>query len=168
MKYLLVLIAMASVACASCNDVLNGGKPMFSAIDPLLVPYFDIFTNITGVGYYGITAGLTPLDNNIAGQCVLGGTYSEIRIDSNSWNRWTINQKQQLISHELGHCALGLGHINQCSDGTTALDGVDTSCNNGLSQPLSIMNWMMFTPFQANNIGPEYYKALKLNKYVGE
>jgi hypothetical protein len=168
MKFLLFNLMFLLIGCGiQQNDILEG-TPMFKDVDAEILPYFITFSNITGVSPNYITAGFTALEGRIAGECIIGDGYREIRINNAGWSGLSDNQKQQLISHELGHCALNLGHINQCADGTTAPDGTETSCNNGLTMPLSIMNWMMFNKVQANNITPDYYNALKLNKYEGE
>jgi hypothetical protein len=172
----MVLISLGLVACGQePNDILEG-PPMFKSVDPALQQYFDYFYRVTELQPTGITAGFTPLPNGIAGECVWGGAYNEVRINSNYWTAtsggWGTIQNQQLISHELGHCALHLYHINNCSDGTNAPDGTMSSCNNGGAlingvwttvYPLSIMNWMMFNPTQANYLTSDYlqyYQAL--------
>jgi hypothetical protein len=170
MNHLLVLIACSLMGCAQGpNDILEA-PPMFTDVDPELQSYFDNFQSFSGgVSVAGITAGFTTLPNHVAGLCVWGGTYNEVRISDELWNAipgWTVNQKQQLVSHELGHCALFLQHINNCSDGTTAPDGTESSCNEGNGMPLSIMNWQMFTAPQADQINGTYYEYLKLNEPI--
>lgn len=168
----LLLLSLALAGCATNNDLLNG-IPIFSSIDPDLQPYFNQFTAYTSVATTGITAGFISLPGNLAGECIWGGTYNEVRINPDYWFDISVNQKQQLVSHELGHCALFLGHINNCQDGTTAPDGTHSSCNNdqGMpnNMPLSIMNWQAFAPDQADILTIDevtYYKYLKLNQPV--
>lgn len=166
MKLLSIVLVslMGIIGCGQApNDIIEG-PPMFTSVDPALQPYFNQFTALTGVPTTGITAGFTQLPNGIAGECVWGGVYNEVRI--NNIYTWSDpNMFQQLISHELGHCALFLYHINNCSDGTTAPDGTESSCNKGSSNPLSIMNWQMFNQTQADALPnePIYYQYLKLN-----
>ena len=153
-------------ACGQQRVDFYNGLPMFSGVDPGLQPYFDQFTALSGVQTTGITAGFTPLTFPIAGECVWGQYYNEVRIDQTDWPNFTEDQKQQLVSHELGHCALFLYHINNCSDSTTAPDGTESTCNQGYGMPLSIMNWQMFTQQQAINLTAQpaqYYQYLKLN-----
>lgn len=164
---LTALIALMAVSCASSNDLVQD-SPMFNAIDPQLQVYFNYFSEQTGVPDGSITAGFVSLPPTIAGECIWGGAWNEVRIDPDKWANynWTEAQKQQLVSHELGHCALFLNHINNCSDGTTAPDGTLSSCNLGQSMPLSIMNWQMFDADQAASIGQNYYDFLLLNKPI--
>lgn len=165
MKYWLAL-ALFSVGCAPRPDFYQA-PPMFSTIDSELQPYFDYFTAQTGVPTTALTAGFTSLDGNAAGECVWAGNYNEVRIDATAWftYNYSHDQKQQLISHELGHCALFLQHINNCSDGTNS---ATSTCQ---AQPLSIMNWTMFNQNQifrlkfGSNEGL-YYQALKANQPV--
>jgi hypothetical protein len=163
----LLLISLALVGCTNQSDMIQDTN-LFTSVDPQIQPYFDQFTQLAGVPTTGITAGFSSLGGRIAGECVANGPYREVRIDTNSWNTygWTTYQKQQLISHELGHCALGLQHINNCRDGTTAPDGTESSCNNGTNMPLSIMNWQMFDINQAPLITQQYYQYLKLNQPI--
>jgi hypothetical protein len=155
------------IGCASSNDLVQD-SPMFSSIDPQLQVYFNYFSEQTGVPSSSITAGFIDLPPTIAGECIWGGAWNEVRIDPSKWQNynWTEAQKQQLISHELGHCALFLNHINNCSDGTTAPDGTVSSCNEGISVPLSIMNWQMFNSDQAALINQKYYDFLINNKPI--
>jgi len=162
-----ILLALVCVACGQQGDMIQG-MPMFSNVDSELQFYFQNFSTLTGVSTEGITAGFTSLPTNVAGECVWGGAWNEVRIDTASWNtyNWTLFQREQLISHELGHCALFLKHINNCSDGSTAPDGTESTCNEGIGMPLSIMNWQMFNSYQAQNITQNYYDYLKLNEPI--
>ena len=155
-------------ACGQQND-FNQSNPLFTGVDYELQPYFDQFTALSGVSTGTITGGFLTLSGNIAGECVWGGAWNEVRIDPDDWSNYNNDEKQQLISHELGHCALYLQHINNCSDGTTAPDGTESSCNSTSSlypYPLSIMNWQMFNQQQASYLtsnSTQYYQYLKLN-----
>src|ERR1700678_1266067 len=104
MKYLIFLALLAG--CAQPSDTIND-TPLFTGVDPVIQPFFDQFTALTnGVQTTGITAGFLSLSGNLAGQCVWGGTFNEVRLDPDTWASLTVNQQQQLVSHELGHCAL--------------------------------------------------------------
>ena len=170
------LLSLLMVGCAQQNDFSNG-TPIFTGVDPQLQSYFDQFTTLTGgISTAGITGGFVSLGGTIAGECIWGGTYNEVRIDSDAWFTYgyDTNMKQQLISHELGHCALHLNHINDCNNepGVHYSDGVQSPCNQGVNNdyPLSIMNWQMFQSWQASNLAngfsSEYYKYLKLNQPI--
>ena len=150
----------------ACGGCASPSEQLFHNVDPELQQYFNVFTERTGANTLGITAGFINLDDDLAGECIWGGTYNEVHIDPKSWARWSQSQRQQLISHELGHCALFLQHINNCSDGTNPPDGTESTCNTGIGIPLSIMNWQMFTNSQSLQIDQRYYDYLKLNQPV--
>jgi hypothetical protein len=177
MKTLLVLTTVLFLAgCGSQQSDILEEPPMFSGVDPQIKTWFDTFTSESGVSTAGISAGFTALPNGIAGECVWGGVYNEVRMDTSYWVVLTNDgfggseRMKQLVYHELGHCALFLQHINECSDGTTAPDGTISSCNQGHSQPMSIMNWMAFSDVQAIgfvNSNAKYVNALKANQPIG-
>jgi hypothetical protein len=158
---LLILSALLIGCAQQPNDWIND-EPMFTGVDAQIQPYFDYFTAQTGVQTGKITAGFYTLPSPIAGECVWGGLFNEVRIDPDTWYASNLNndQRQQLISHELGHCALFLQHINNCSDGTNS---ATSFCQ---AQPLSIMNWAMFSQnqiFRLKNPSTNeglYYQAL--------
>lgn len=172
MNHLMFMTVCLLLGCAQGpNDILEE-SPMFTDVDPGLQQYFDEFqTPSGGVSIKGITAGFTELENGVAGLCVWGGVYNEVRIDKNDWDNtgWSEAQKQQLVSHELGHCALFLQHINNCNTNgviTNPPDAQKVSCN-GI--PGSIMNWQMFNWSQAQNLSDNpgtYYEYLKLNQPI--
>lgn len=167
MKYLYLLaLTSLSIGCAPRPDFYEAPR-MFSTIDSELQPYFDYFTAQTGISTAGLTGGFTSLDRNVAGECVWSNSYNEVRIDAVVWftYNYTHDEKQQLVSHELGHCAAHLQHINNCSDGTNSATAV---CQ---AQPLSIMNWTMFNQNQISKLklGSNeyiYYQALIRNQPV--
>lgn len=171
---IVLLSILALIGCGQQSDVVQDTN-IFTSVDPQLQPYFDQFAQLTGTSTSGITAGFTSLGSNVAGECVFDGPYREVRIDPNAWNTygWTNDQKQQLLAHELGHCALYLQHINNCASLSDPngqivyVDGTMSPCNQGNGSPSSIMNWMMFNSLQASYFvtvnQAQYYQYLKLN-----
>ena len=132
-KLILLSIALMMSACSRSDYVQD--TDMFNSVDPKLQIYFDRFTADTGVSTSGITGGFTDLSSNIVGECVYNGSYREVRIDNTYWSQISTNDilMEQIVLHELGHCALSLGHIPDLAP-------------NG--QPLSIMNPYVFSPLQ--------------------
>lgn len=65
-----------------------------------------------------ISASLgTVTDDGASGQCLkyTNGRH-EIRIDKNYWDRINANEKEFVIYHELGHCLLNRGHLDDMDD----------------------------------------------------
>lgn len=87
-------------------------KPV-AVVDEVLSPYLKRFENDIGVYTAGINAVFGDTKAPIVGQCT---TYSDgrrdIEIDKEFWDQSDDLAREELIYHELGHCAMGLGHDN--------------------------------------------------------
>lgn len=80
----------------------------------------------------------TDEEVHYAGVCISAQDgYREIRVKRSEWKKISEAQKENLIIHELGHCVLGLPHV----DGQYMISGC----------PLSIMNPRLFTKHQAKD-----------------
>lgn len=103
MRYVCVLISMCLFSC---------GRPP-AKIDPILKPYLMQFETDVNASTEGIDVGFGTLQFPVLGECESGlnSQNNKITIDSAYWAKASNNQKQQLVYHELGHCALGLGHV---------------------------------------------------------
>ena len=161
----IILISVLGLGLVGCGHRSDNYQDIskFKNVDATLKPYFDTFTARTGVQTAGITAGFVD-STEYAGVCVQSGPQSEVRIDNVAWNTSSEVARQQLIDHELGHCALYLAHNNACLQGdgsiTNPSDASKTTC---AGQPLSIMNWQMFYNFQYTVMVShlaQYYYAL--------
>lgn len=129
--------------------ILSGcGQPQAnligSGVDASLQPEVNQFEL-----YYGKQIGNFPITlqdfsklsedvapENVIGDCIVYSTgQKEIIIDSTYWNDQTTQQsdREELLFHELGHCELGLMHVNTAS------------IINGLLLPTSIMDAIHFT-----------------------
>jgi hypothetical protein len=104
--------------------------------DPAISAYFDRFeSEATARGKnidlndQQIVGYFATLENNIVGQCAqLESGGKQIRIDPTYWESANDLEKEFLIFHELGHCALGRSHAD-----SKDIDGVCTSImNSGL------------------------------------
>jgi hypothetical protein len=167
MRYIVLLLSFLSLACGQQQrSDITQASPMFSGVDPVLQVYLDRFTADTGVSTSGITAGFTDLGGNLDGECVMDGQgHREIRIDQSDYNQMSGNDAlvEQLVYHELGHCALYLQHINVCDTDGLMTDPADASKTQCDGQPMSVMNWESFSGaqiqvYQANR--EAYIKAL--------
>lgn len=144
MQYL-CLLAFVLVGCGP-SRVMSGIN-----VDPDLQPYFERFTLTIGVPTDGISASFGNLTAPMVGECILGSDGSRaIEIDSAHWAQASDDDREQVLFHELGHCAMHLGHVT-----ATSLDGC----------PVSIMYPYEFgnTPCYANNKA-YYYQELESHK----
>lgn len=151
MKHLWILIALSVVSCGRNNDhssYPNDGSPHIPVtVDPLLAPYMIKFENDVGVNTSGITAQFAALTAPTVGQCVQYSNGDKvIQIDPIYWATAVLSTREQILYHELGHCAMNLQHI-------VTLDA--SNC------PISIMypNAFGFLPCYVNNEG-YYYTEL--------
>lgn len=101
MKYLSILLLLA-IGCG----------PAKIKVDPEIAPYFARFTQAVGIETTGISAVIVDLKGPL-GACDIWNSDGSrlIQIDSNFWTSADDDAKEQVIFHELGHCAMYLGHI---------------------------------------------------------
>lgn len=100
------------------------GKPNAPAIvEPELGEYADRFEKDVGFSAANIDIIFDNLTDNIVGLCTTGlGRKPEIKVDKGFWERSSDTAREELMYHELGHCALGLNH-----DKTVMSDGCPQS-----------------------------------------
>lgn len=109
------LVSLTVLVCiVSCSEDMDG-EPL---MDEALLPWIERFeTEALTRGVHisiveqGIGAVLAPTTEAAAGQCVVNdqsGLF--IRIDPQYWSRASDLQKEFVVFHELGHCALGRAH----------------------------------------------------------
>lgn len=125
MKYIFYITMMFLYGC--------GQAPKPIKVDPFLAPYLDSFKQDIGVDPEGISVNFAntedynnPLGETI-GECIIDeeDNTRTIQIDKDYWDTASLSSKQELMYHELGHCALALQHIN-----TTKTDTCPTSIMN--------------------------------------
>lgn len=81
-------------------------------VDDDLAPYASRFEDDIGRSTAGISMGFGDLSGNVVGQCTIQGPNKTILILKSFWDASDDYQREQLMYHELGHCALGLGHVS--------------------------------------------------------
>lgn len=74
-------------------------------VPPEVLPFVQEFEAQTGVSV-DVEWSFEPLPPPFVGTC--GG--GKIKLDPTSWEKASPEQREVLVWHELGHCALGLGH----------------------------------------------------------
>ena len=130
-KILILLIILILIGC--------GPKPIKKASDPTFDDYKHRWFDDTGVDAYWVPINFGKLEGNTVGQCIMYNKkeYNKITIDPDAWEAYDDTDRELLIYHELGHCALEIsGHDN----------GV---LYNGC--PASIMNEYMMTIWEVEN-----------------
>jgi hypothetical protein len=110
------------------------GKPEIN-VDPEIRPFYDKFVELgkgmgVDVSKHDISIRFVPsLTPESPGTVLLGICYyddDEVKINREAWNKMSVEKKDALIAHELGHCILERDHENS----TDSLSG----------KKLSIMN----------------------------
>jgi hypothetical protein len=125
-------LLIISLLCIGCGPQPAPHIPV--TVDPILAPYLQSFAVNVGVSTGGISANFAPLYNSLAetvGECI---SYSNgdrvIQIDPTFWALAANSpgQQEQLLYHELGHCALNVGH-------TFTFNGPDGGCPTSIMYP---------------------------------
>ena len=82
-------------------------------IDPELRPYLTKFEEEIGVDASGINIVFGDIEGDIVGFCNVGWKRRSIVIDRSSWKNLEHYEKEELMYHELGHCAMDLDHDDE-------------------------------------------------------
>lgn len=145
MKHLNLVILFVLSAC---------GKEPY--VDPELYQYAKTFEQEIGYSTENITMIFTNLDMPTIGRCTIDFSSNNlIEIDKNFWFISDFDEREQLMYHELGHCAMYLEHD-------------DRKINyQYMELPGSIMNSSFFGDFIFyKNHKKEYKEALKYKRIV--
>lgn len=80
-------------------------------VDEALMEYIVRFESDIGVSAEGISVVFGELEEDMVGVCQSwsNGT-KKVTIDKEYWDMETETQREELMFHELGHCAMNLGH----------------------------------------------------------
>lgn len=124
MKYrFLYIIVFAWLLYPGCGEE----EQVEVYIDPEVQPYLDLFIEEAGlrgmeihIEEYALSISIEQIDReNVAGQCTqASGSYNYIIIDPVYWRAYTEMSREALLFHELGHCILERGHLDdQDEDG---------------------------------------------------
>ena len=108
MRYIYCLAAFALIGCGRPEQA----NQAVITVDAALAPYLARFTQDIGVSSDGISASLVDLNAATAGECIKQADGSkQIQINITWWSNADDDGKEQLMFHELGHCAMGLQHV---------------------------------------------------------
>ena len=117
MKVLSLLTALFITNCGQLQDIndviimMVDVTPKYKGVEPELEKYYEEFSAIHNIDISKISATFNDLDMGILGVCrkYKDGTRA-IEIDLHSWIDADDNSRESTMFHELGHCALELGH----------------------------------------------------------
>lgn len=125
-------------------------------VDPELYQYAKTFEQEIGYSTENITMIFTNLDMPTIGRCTVEVSENNlVEIDKNFWAMSDFDEREQLMYHELGHCAMYLEHD-------------DRKINyQNMEMPGSIMNSYFFGDFIFyKNHKTQYKEALKHKRIV--
>lgn len=139
-----ILLLAVQVAFLSCGK----DEPIERYVQPSLVPYFDRFV-AQGI-LRGVLVDLEELhvsgyirlitEPDVIGQCAHSDSEpNTVIIDKVYWDKANDLQREFVVFHELGHCALNRGHLDDADNqgncisimnsGTGACNVLYTSAN---------------------------------------
>lgn len=120
-------------ACESDLNQQGNTNTSFPGVESGLWPYFIAFEkeakergfdiDLVELGISGVIKSIDDL--GVAGTCQYGNHIAHVTIDRSYWNNSSSLNREYVVFHELGHCALGRGHD-------------ESSYNNGICK--SLMN----------------------------
>lgn len=143
MKYLIMLLLITGCG-KSIEDFIriDNTNVKKAKTNPIFAPFIQSFEAEFN-RKVRVPIVLKTIENKYAGVClVYSNGYREIRINKNSWDQYSHEQKEQLIYHELGHCVMNKNHDNAL---------LNNHC------PNSIMRSYMFNDYEINECYlPEY------------
>ena len=119
MKYLILALLLSSCGDTWKDDVVIKKDPKDqptkrkTEIDPKLIPYYELFENITGINAEHIPAEIVDLPDSVVGRCTYYIDWELIQIDTAYFEKGSDNSKEEVMLHELGHCALNRGHTKK-------------------------------------------------------
>lgn len=85
-------------------------------VDPEFVPYLERFALTVGGDTSGVSVIFDTLSGDTAGLCSIRGNERTIRVSHKHWFKVSLDEREALLYHELGHCVLNLGHKNELID----------------------------------------------------
>lgn len=120
MRYLWLLTVMYGCGDRSINvDPIDHQDPPFKmTFEERLKPYVSKFESEMGTNAQDVSTEFKEInDGQAVGQCWEFNTgEKKILIDPRYWDVATECEREELMYHELGHCALGLDHNENVID----------------------------------------------------
>lgn len=112
LKYLPLLLLVACGQPQTLNKDLFKPTTDFKHVrEPELESYFKQFEELTGLSTENISTKFQTQEGMVVGMCYSWDTGErEIQVAYYFWDVASELERQNLILHEAGHCALNLGH----------------------------------------------------------
>lgn len=104
---MLVKSSLTSILLVLASCGVNPGPVV---VDETFSPYIQRFETEIGVSADGISMQFGNLEKDYVGVCSISWVEKSVTIDKTFWEQSNESQKEELIYHELGHCAMGLEH----------------------------------------------------------
>lgn len=102
-----VTVALVTMVLLGCGP--KDADPIF--VEPEMVPYFERFAEKVQASTQGIWGIFIPQDLPTIARCVIHANGDRaVEVDPSVWARFNDDEREEMIFHELGHCALDLGH----------------------------------------------------------
>jgi len=131
-KSLLFFSLLLSVFFLSCQkderlspeDITESVNTRFPGVERALWPHFQKFEEealARGISIDLVQEGIsgriaTINDNGVIGQCNYNSHLSNhVTVDKNFWDQASTNFKEFVVFHELGHCSLLRGHLEEAT-----------------------------------------------------
>ena len=115
-----LLLTLFLTSCGAFDQIFddhvyqsNRPDDYSSAIDPDFLPYYDLFAKIRVSKRPSVPIRYGTLDGNTVGLCEWGSDWRRITVDKKFWSTASESNKQVLVLHELGHCALHRPHDSE-------------------------------------------------------
>ncbi|NNE26861.1 MAG: hypothetical protein HKN09_08460 [Saprospiraceae bacterium] len=114
--FLLSILIIGACETSTFNDTAEQG--IYPEVDQSLWIYFERFEdeaakrgipiNLKTLGITGVVENIQ--ETNVAGTCQYGQHIAHVTIDLNFWQSSSFYNREFVVFHELGHCALKLNH----------------------------------------------------------
>ena len=113
------LICLSILACENAPfNLENNDQGNYPEVDEALWIYFERFEDEAAsrginidLNEMGITGVIENIqETNVAGTCQYGQHIAHVTVDLNYWQSSSSFTRELIVFHELGHCALSLGH----------------------------------------------------------
>lgn len=100
-------LAVFLLLLTACGNPLKV-KPV--VVDPAFVSYVKMFESNIGVSASRVSVSFKALAAPFIGECEVFGPNLSVHVDPDFWGRATEDEREELIYHELAHCAMDLDH----------------------------------------------------------
>lgn len=132
-SFALLALSTLFTSCEFTQDIIDDSAERgYNNVDESLWPYYDRFAieaELQGFGnmnevLQSISATISDIDDDgVAGTCQYSSQMpNHVTIDADFWNRSGELNREFVVFHELGHCALVRDHEDACTT-----DGLYTS-----------------------------------------